>query len=87
MMTDAVVNFLLVFDHAASTLVRSERFNDPSQAAAAYSAAEAEFSGNDDMEIVLIGADSIETIRSTHGHYFNGERPAVSRYLELSYGA
>jgi hypothetical protein len=25
---------------------------------------------NQDLEIVLVGADSLDTIRKTHGHYF-----------------
>lgn len=32
------------------------------------------------IEIVLIGADSIDTIHRTHGHYFSTD-DAVERYL------
>jgi len=33
------------------------------------------------VEIVLVGADSIETMERTHGNYFNGAAPETSRYL------
>ena len=32
------------------------------------------------IDIVLIGSDSIETVRLTHANYFTGEA-AVSKYL------
>jgi hypothetical protein len=34
------------------------------------------------LEIVLIGSDSLDTIRSTHGNYFDGKRAAGSRFFE-----
>jgi len=30
------------------------------------------------VEIVLVGADSIETIRQTHGHYFSADGPEIT---------
>ena len=80
----AMVHFLLVFDHSQGRLVRCEKFSEGKKAAAAYGTAETEFQSNDDLEIVLVGADSIETIYKTHGHYFD-ESPLASKYLSLSY--
>ncbi|MGH2986410.1 MAG: hypothetical protein ACRDLO_06970 [Solirubrobacterales bacterium] len=45
---------------------------DGEAAAAEYSRREAEYRDRKGFEIVLVGADSIETIRQTHAHYFNG---------------
>ena len=81
----AMVHFLLVFNHSTGVLERCEKFSLGNKAAAAYAAAETAYQGNDDMEIVLVGADSIETINKTHGHYFN-ESPLASKYLALSFG-
>jgi hypothetical protein len=63
-------HFLLVFDPRAQTIIKDAVYTDPKAAADAYSEAEREYGYRDAVEIVLIGADSIETIKKTHGHYF-----------------
>ena len=65
-----MIHFLLVFDHDKSELVSQEQFDDPKAAADAYSKAERAHHDEPRIEIVLVGADSIETIHQTHGHYF-----------------
>lgn len=69
-MPPVVCHFLLVYDLKKGRLLTQKEFADPVEAAAAYSQAELEHRGEDDLEIVLVGADSIETIMRTHGHYF-----------------
>jgi hypothetical protein len=76
----ALQHFLLVYDLTAQRLISQRRFEDGAEAAAAYSALEAENRGRNDLEIVLVGADSIETIRRTHAHYFEPSS-AASPYL------
>jgi hypothetical protein len=63
-------HFLLVFDHSAQRLVSQEQFSDGATAAAAYAALEAQHRDAKNLEIVLVGADSLDTIMQTHGHYF-----------------
>jgi hypothetical protein len=46
------------------------KFIDATEATDAYGQAELEHLGDKDFEIVLVGADSLDTIRKTHGHYF-----------------
>jgi hypothetical protein len=76
-----VCHFLIVFDHAARNLISVENFVSPAQALKAYADAEAKHRHEDRLEIVLVGADSIDTIHTTHGQYFvTDERPS-SRYL------
>lgn len=75
-----LIHFLLVYDLKAGQLVSQESFTDGSKAAAGYSACERDHRGDEDLEIVLVGADSIETVRVTHGQYFDGE-PSASPYL------
>lgn len=78
-----MVHFLLAYDHAAGELLHQDTFHDANKAAAAYAQAEERYRGNDDMEIVLVGADSIETIQITHGQYF-ASSPLASKYLSLA---
>lgn len=74
-------HFLLIYDLNAQRLVRQSTFDDGDEAAAAYTAAENEFRGRMDLEILLVGADSIETIMRTHAHYFDGQNESGSAYL------
>jgi hypothetical protein len=67
----ALQYFLLVYDLAAQRLIKQQEFSDGDEASVAYAALECEFKGREDLEIVLVGADSIETIMRTHAHYFD----------------
>jgi hypothetical protein len=69
-----IIHFLLVFDHGRQALIEAPReFNDAGEAAAAYEALERKHRGDSNLEIVLVGSDSLETIKQTHGNYFDGE--------------
>ncbi len=65
-------DFLLVFDLDRQELVGEAReFESPAEAAWAYAALEGDEHRCDrNLEIVLIGADSLETICHTHPNYF-----------------
>lgn len=78
-----MIHFLMIFNHATSTLLSAAQYEDPADAAAAYAAAEREHGGTTDLEIVLVGADSLKTIQRTHGQYF-AEDPFISKYLTLA---
>jgi hypothetical protein len=81
----ALFHFLLVYDHQQQKLRHQEQFEDGAAAAAAYAAMERVHRGDKSLEIVLVGADSIETIKRTHANYFDGagrrrsRRPAIAR--------
>jgi len=79
-----IQHFLLVFDHARGELVEIEEFGtDASKAIEAYDAKERGLLSDTRMEVVLIGSDSLETIRTTHANYFDGGVP-VSKYFDLT---
>lgn len=78
-MPAAMIHFLLVYDYAQDKLLREEVYLDAKEAADAYSKAEKDLHGREELEIVLVGSDSINTIHRTHGHYF--KEGAQSRYL------
>lgn len=80
-MNREIQHFLLVFDHEAGQLIETVDFGTNGEAAvAAYSAKEKELKEHKLFEIVLIGSDSIETVKLTHANYFDGS-VAVSGYL------
>lgn len=64
------LHVLLVSSHGKGHLLSQQQFHDAGEATAAYEAAEAEHSNDDSLEIVLVAADSLDTIMKTHGHYF-----------------
>jgi hypothetical protein len=57
-------------DLHARGLLRCDRFDDEDAGLAAYAAAEEAYRGWAGIEVVLLGSDSLETIRRTHGQYF-----------------
>lgn len=80
-MSDVIQHFLLVFDRLTATLVEERPFGGDTEAAmAAYSDAEREYQGDTRIEIVLIGSDSIETVRITHANYY-APAAAESKYF------
>lgn len=73
-MTDVDINHFLVVYDLAEGLARVERFGTDYEAAlTAYAKAEQDFENRDTYDIVLLGADSIETIERTHSSYFHTE--------------
>jgi hypothetical protein len=70
-MSTGVTYFLLIFDPKHRSLRWEDLGYDAKAAAERYSEVEEDL--GDGYEVVLIGADSLETIRTTHAHYFAGE--------------
>ncbi|MGK2878867.1 MAG: hypothetical protein ACSLFF_09895 [Solirubrobacterales bacterium] len=69
-MTDADINhFLLIADPGKPEPEVRELGSDYDAAIVAYNAAEEKHRG-DEIEVVLLSADSVETIRRTHSSYF-----------------
>jgi len=81
-MSSRVQHFLLVFNHQQGKLVEVVEFGDDSEAAVtAYAAKERELQDDAALEIVLIGSDSLDTVKCTHANYFQGPAASVERYL------
>ena len=62
--------FILIYDIPSRELEIHPFEQDYTAASGAYSAFELEHRNDPSMEVVLVGADSIETIHKTHSHYF-----------------
>ncbi len=75
---DEIKHFLVSYDLATGkTKVESFR-TDYDSAQTAYAEAERENADDEKLDIVLLSADSLETIKQTHSSYFSGD----SRRLE-----
>jgi hypothetical protein len=62
--------FLITYDLKAREVQVEDFGTDFTAAAGMYSVLEERYQENDGVEVVLVGADSIETIHKTHSHYF-----------------
>ncbi len=63
-------HFLVVYDIAAHHADVEPFGLDLDGALAAYAAAEVRFLGDTNVEVVLLGSDSRETLERTHSSYF-----------------
>jgi|RhiMethySRZTD1v2_1073278.scaffolds.fasta_scaffold2132387_2 hypothetical protein len=74
-------HYLLVYNVRDSRLVTLEDFQtDSRRATEAYAEKEREYLKRDDhedFEIVLVGADSLDTIKVTHSRYFEDDLELV----------
>ncbi|WP_423920347.1 hypothetical protein [Candidatus Poriferisodalis sp.] len=63
-------HFLIVYDHQEREQLALKTYTDSRSAVAAYNATEQDYEDRSHIEVVLLGADSEETIRITHPVYF-----------------
>ena len=74
----AIQHFLLVFDHGQRRLLKVQEFgSDLDAASEAYTSVEAENRENPLIDIVLVGSDSLDSVRVTHSTYFDATEPDV----------
>jgi hypothetical protein len=62
--------FLIVFDRAANVSDVTDLGHDAGAALESLRRREHEFAGREDVEVVLVGSASLETLRKTHSSYF-----------------
>ena len=61
-----------IYDHGAGHLVEVKEFGvEAKKALAQYELLEAQYRGDHKMDIVLVGSDSLDTVRITHANYFD----------------
>lgn len=66
----ALIYFLIAYNASLGRLESCEEYMHADSAMKDFAALEGEHRGSSDMQIVLLTADSLETLRSTHPHYF-----------------
>jgi len=82
MSPDEIQHFLVVFDPETGKADVQKFGTDYEDAQAAY--AEAELANGDvdaTLDIVLLSADSLETIEQTHSSYFGGDSKKLEELL------
>jgi hypothetical protein len=72
----ALLHFLLIHDRRSGRLDIIE-FDDARPAVAAYGDLGLEHLDDRELEIVLVGADSLDTVRRTHEHCFSTGQPRL----------
>ena len=80
-MTDHDFHFLVLHNVVDCSAVVVERFADTDTAHVAFVGIEHKYFGDADFQVVLLGSDSEETIRSTHANLF--ARPKLSIEFEV----
>jgi hypothetical protein len=64
--------YLLVYDTATQRLADGpDEYLDGDDAQAAFVAAEERLRGEDELQVVMFVARSLDNVRSTHPHYFD----------------
>jgi len=84
MSTTDIRHFLVVYDIAAREANVEHYGSDYDAALAAYAQAEQLYRGRDDVEVVLLGADSLDTIKKTHSSYFSTREEGFERFFSVS---
>ncbi|HEV2790065.1 MAG TPA: hypothetical protein VGV69_02040 [Solirubrobacterales bacterium] len=82
MSPDEIEHFLVIYDPAGSDVAVEPFGSDYDAAQTAYAKAEQESGARgDDLDIVLLSADSLDTIKQTHSSYFNGRGQRLEELL------
>lgn len=77
-----LIHFILVFNRLTGQLINNESFDDVNIAADELSVLEHKYAENENIEVLLVSSDSVETLKKTHGHYFAGPSDELD-YSEL----
>lgn len=82
-----IQHFLFIYDREKDKHISIEEYGDNIDGAVtAYRAAELLYADQPWVDIVLIGSDSLETIRTTHSTYFEGKtRASIARLIVQSF--
>lgn len=62
--------FLVIFNRSAGKILTQVAFDNAEEALEARFKAERRYRDDPAIEIVVLGADSVEALRRTHGRYF-----------------
>lgn len=81
-MTDTQIKHFLVVYDIANGLAHVDSFERDSAAAlAAYGETEQQYRKDDNVEVVLLGSDSRETLERTHSSYFELAENHIDRVI------
>ena len=75
------IDFLTTFDHDARMKSSLEEFRNTAQALKAYVEREEQYRDNPRVEVILLGAESVDAIKVTHSNYFGDTADALGNLL------
>ena len=75
-------HYLVIYDRRKGQIIRHRSQPTPEQALVARFDAEREFRGQPDIEIVVLGAESWDSLRRTHSRYFKDVQELAEAALE-----
>lgn len=78
--TEDIRHFLVVYDTKVGE-AEVQEFDDYATAIIAYDEIEKLMRGRRDLDIVLLGADSLDTIKKTHSSYFDTTHHGFERFF------
>lgn len=81
MSPDEIKHFLVVYDPDSGETTVEDFGTDYDAAQAAYAQAEQASGFETKLDIVLLSADSLETIKQTHSSYFSGKGSNLEELL------
>lgn len=87
MTTDPTHYYLLVYELETSSLDVTDYGRNVAAAAAEYDRRERQYRDRPEIEVVLVGADSLETVKKTHSHYFGVSTQSLLTGLESNLAA
>ena len=77
-----ILHFLILYDTKRQELIEALPLGTNATAAAVVYAEKEREHRDHDIEIVLIGADSLDTIKQTHPHYFDADTAGVRDFFD-----
>jgi type I site-specific restriction-modification system R (restriction) subunit len=80
--TGVTVHFLMIYDRLGGTLLEVEPYEDGAEALRARFDRERERGNDQNLEIVVLTARSLDHLRQTHARYFKGPRDLASGLLQ-----
>ena len=64
-------HFVLIFDIPSDSLVAQDEYADSTDAHDAFSALERKHMGDTNKRVLMLSAESLETLKTTHSNFFS----------------
>jgi hypothetical protein len=78
--TTLAKQFLIVFDTRQGRIVEQKLFVDSNEAMRVFGNMEQRHVGEENLQVLLFTADSLDTVKSTHPHYFSEPGPRADPF-------
>jgi hypothetical protein len=75
-------HYLVIYNRRAGKIIRHRHYQNSSRALTARFEAEREFRDDPDIEIVVLGAESWDSLLQTHARYFKSVQELARAALE-----